>query len=584
MDFRNCLSSEDYIFEIKNNEQLFYSSRMSANIKPIWSFKGHNNSIEGIHLVDENEFVTISHDCFVSVWALDNNKKNIKNFKLENPILCSSYYNKSKYLCVGMTNKNDNLCIIDIGNKKVNDKVDSQCNSIFCVNYFDEDRITYGSKEGCICLTDLNRKKNIYRYEEHGDCLNSCAWNSDYKIHIFSTYKGNVLFFDFRQNLPIYQNEYLHSKYSVNVVYSDSNYLYSGASDCLIKKFDLRYIDLMKPLEIYVGHTSPIRFLSFSRKYDNLFCSSSDNGSIKLWKTEKNVASVNRLGKSFAYPSTCVSTINTGCTFLPPLQGDLTNKTVTGRQQNKKIIKNFLQLNKITVRRNNRSGSNMSERNRGKPSDPLRNENNNKNKEKMGKQERISALDTYRKRTVTPNLQTSLDKRVPVVSRDELFNMIKRKGANKNKEILHNLTSKVYSKKNTSAEFLQVQTKGTRTSSKFKLSLTSHQGPTTSINNLSSSRNLKVQGKISENMLNDSIDRESSNIPLNPEQLVVPLFYNANDLVKSHIKKIKIAHPTVTMLNHRSRVSSMVWMDDFVLSTSWDQTVKCWNIRNYLNE
>ncbi|ANQ08157.1 Uncharacterized protein PCOAH_00023660 [Plasmodium coatneyi] len=582
MDFRNCVSSEDYMFEIKNNEQLFDGSRMVSNIKPLWSFKGHDNSIEGIQLVGEKEFATISHDCLVSVWSLEDEKKSatkVKNIKLANPILCSSYHERMGYLCTGMTNKNDNICVIDMAEKKVKEILASQCNSIFCMNYFDENKITYGSKEGSICLIDLNKKKNVYRYEEIGDCLNYCTCNEEHKVHIFSSYKGNMLFFDFRQALPILKNGDLHSKYSINTVFSDGSSLYSGGSDCLVKKFDLRLLDEKKPLEIYVGHTSPIRFLSFSKKYDNLFCSSSDNGSIKLWQTEKNVDGMNRSSTSLAGP---VSTPgeSASCAFLPPLPGDLTTKTVTDR--NKNGGKNFLQLNKKTVR-SNRSSSIVSECNYRKSPDLLRKENSNKNYDKVGKVERASMLDTHRKRTLTPNVQIIHEKRVQVMSRNELFNVIKTKGVNSRKEIAQNSASKIYLG-NAREGPTQGEIKGARTSSRLKLPLTSHHCAPTSKNS-TSCRNFKGKNKISISVSNDATKGGGNQLGLQPHQFDIPfLLFNESDLASSHAKKIQIRHSTLSMLNHRSRVSAMVWVGDLVLSTSWDQTVKCWDVCGHAGE
>ncbi|CAG9476552.1 WD repeat-containing protein, putative [Plasmodium vivax] len=609
MDFRNCLSSEDYMFEIKNNEQLFDGGRAVSNIKPIWSFKGHDNSIEGIHLVGEKEFATISHDCVVSVWSLEgeeggaakgleakgveakgatnmvdangathpvgaNRATNVKNIQLGNPILCSSYHEKKGYLCAGMTNRDHNICIIDMGEKKVKEILASQCNSIFCMNYFDDSKMTYGSKEGSICLLDFNKKKNIYRYEEIGDSLNYCTCNEEHKMHIFSSYKGNMLFFDFRQPLPIHKNGELHSKYSINTVLSDGSFLFSGASDCLVKKFDLRFLDERKPLEIYVGHTSPVRFLSFSRRYDNLFCSSSDNGSIKLWQTEKHVDGMNRSGTSIACPVS-IPGESPPCAFLPPLPGDLTTKTATGR--NKNGGKNFLLLNKKTVR-SNRSTSIVSECNYRKTPDLLRQENSNRNYDKGGKMGKVSTLDAYRKRTLTPNVQSTHDKRVQVMSRNELFNTIKTKGVNSRKEIPPNLTSKAHLGSSREGP-TQGEIKGVRTSSRLKLPLTSQHCAATSKHS-ASGRNFKGKSKISISVSNDSTKGGGSHLGLKAEQFDLPfLLFNESDLASSQAKKIKIRHSTLSMLNHRSRVSAMVWVGDLVLSASWDQTVKCWDLR-----
>ncbi|SBT71151.1 WD repeat-containing protein, putative [Plasmodium malariae] len=600
MDLRSYLSSEDYIFEIKNNEQLFESKKLACNIKPIWSFKGHNNSIEGIHLIDDDTYATVSHDCFVSVWDISNNK-NIRNIELGHPILCSSYYSKRKYLSVGMTNKDNNIHIIDMENKKNIDNLCTKCNSIFCMNYFDDDKITYGSKDGSICLTDLNKKKNIYRYEEIGDCLNFCTFNTNYKIHLFSTYKGNILFFDFRYALPVQKNNQLHSLYSINTIYSDNNYLYSGASDCLIKKFDLRLLDENKPVEIYIGHTSPIRFLTFSNKYKNYFCSSSDNGSIKLWKEDnyRNIGEVKKFNTSLVYDSIP--------SVFPPLLGDLTTKTVGNGHR--KISKNFLELNKKTVS-SNRSNSIVSECNYKESHDLFRNKNNSKKYGIFGK---ISILDKNKKRTLTPNIPNVQEKKVPVVSRNELFNIIRSKGEDKNSEegLNHstkNISTKNGGKKNMGTKNIgtknigtknigtkyigtknidtkNIDTKNIRSTNKLGLPESSYYFTTPKINSIQN--NLKTKGRTNLNISNDRDKRDTTtNLPMRVSNLTIPELFGEeeNSLIHNSAKKIKIKYSTLSMLNHRSRVSSMVWLDDLVLSTSWDQNIKCWNIGRYVME
>ncbi|CRG96103.1 conserved Plasmodium protein, unknown function [Plasmodium gallinaceum] len=543
MEIRNYLSSEDYIFELENNEN-FFDHKFPINIKPTWSIKGHNNSIEGIHVINENKFVTVSHDCYVSLWNLEN-KKNLRNIKLEYPILCSSYNKKKKYLCVGLTNKNNNICLIDIERNKTMENLVSKCNSIFCMNYFEEDKITYGCKDGSICLIDLNKKKNIYRYEEIDDCLNYCTYNINHKTHIFSTRKGNVLFFDFRYTLPVYQNNNLHSKYSVNTLFSYNNYLYSGGSDCLIKKFDLRFLDESKPLEIFLGHTSPIRFLSFS---NNLlyFCSSSDNGSIKLWEIDKNIESTNKISGSLIPTS-----------ITPSYTENLNTKLQDNKSR--KISKNFLELNKNIIT-NNRSSFIASECTYGKSSLLLK--NNNKKGEKA---------ITDKKRTLTPNVLNINKERVSVVSRNELFNTIKTKNTNKNS--LNNLKINDYSK-DTYLQINKLEIKNSKPHNKSNLLTSVH-------SSANKNYDLRFKSKINLNKSNEIIKNTGNFLNKLNDSNIKNLFHN-DDLVNNSIEKTKLKNSTLSMLNHRSRVSSMEWFNNIILSSSWDQSIKCWDVKKYI--
>ncbi|CRG99921.1 conserved Plasmodium protein, unknown function [Plasmodium relictum] len=544
MEVRNYLSSEDYIFELENNEN-FFEHKLPSNIKPTWSFKGHNNSIEGIHVINESKFVTVSHDCFVSLWNIEN-RKNLRNIKLDYPILCSSYNNKKKYLCVGMTNKNNNICLIDIEKNKIIENFASKCNSIFCINYFDEDKVTYGCKDGSICLMDLNKKKNIYRYEELGDCLNCCTYNMNHKMHIFSTHKGNVLFFDFRHTSPVHQNNNLHSKYSINSLFSYNNYLYSGGSDCLIKKFDLRFLDERKPLEIYIGHTSPIRFISFSDNFLH-FCSSSDNGSIKMWETNHNIEKVNKISASLITPS-----------IIPSLTENMTTRLQDNRSR--KIGKNFLELNK-KILSSSRSSSIVSEYTNRKPSLLLKNSN-----------KKYEKIIPDKKRTSTSNVLSLNEEKVSVISKNELFNNIKTKNLNKKKDTLNNFKNDSYSK-STYLQAKKLEISNIKAYNKLNITKPLHCSAYTNNDfRLTSKVNLNKSNEIIKNTDKLSNKLNDSNIKI--------LFQN-NDLV-NFIQKTKLKNSTLSMLNHRNRVSSMEWSNNIILSASWDQTIKCWDVKKYL--
>ncbi|SCP04380.1 WD repeat-containing protein, putative [Plasmodium ovale] len=611
MDIRKCLSSEDYMFEIRNNEQLFEGRKKESNIKPIWSFKGHNNSIEGIHIIDDDKFVTISHDCVVSLWNFENNK-NIRNVKLKYPILSSSYFYGRKSLCVGMTNRNNNICIIDMERNMYVENMNSGCSSIFCMNFYYNDKITYGSKDGYICLLDINKGKNIFTYDEIGDCLTFCTHNVCYNIHVFSTYKGNTLFFDYRYALPIYKNNNLHSKYAINAIYTHNNYLYTGGSDCLVKKYDIRYINECKPMEIYIGHTSPIRSLSFSSKHIDYFCSSDDNGSIKLWKTENPFDSVKKC---------CTSLV----TLLPV--GDSTTKTISSRggkvgktflnlskkagkdflDISRKAGKNFLLLNKKTVSGNsNRSGSIVSDCPRKKFPDSFAlsgggyangwNGMNRTNRDDRSncRGELVKTLDSSKKRTFTPNLPCTHNIRVPVVSRNELFSLSKNKSVyGKKKEMLNYSTKNILPEStNHGGETgrLKLEVKPMRASNRLHLPSPICHSTTSRSGNHGNGH--KMGRKIPLNVISDGIGERNgfascvagdiSEMKDNVDPLSPFLFRSEHEMVGNSTKRIQVKYASLSMLNHRGRVSSMEWTGDLLLSASWDQTVKCWDVKRYV--
>ncbi|CAD2103411.1 WD repeat-containing protein, putative [Plasmodium vinckei] len=565
MGIRNWVSSDDYVFEIKNNESLFENKKLEYNVKPVWSFKGHTNSVEGIHIIDKNRFVTTSHDSTISLWSFEY-KNQIKNINLYNPILCSSYNSKEKNLCVGTTNNNENIYLINIKQieeekieKKVSKKnieekknieiYSSNCGSIFCINYFEDDKISYGSKDGCICLLDLNNKKNIYKYNEiEEDCQNFCTYSENYKFHIFSTYKGKIIFIDSRQqNGPIYINDSLHSNYSINTIFNCNNYIYTGGSDCLIKKFDIRCLEKSQPVEIYVGHTSPIRSLAFSKKYSNFFCSSSDSGSIKLWKCDKSFSNTNKIAASLS----CTASVF-----------DNTNQVLSIKRDGSKIrkpSKNFLELNKINVS-NNRSSSIISEEDNKKISESakLLNKSSNYNISPN----KVIGSEKFSKKGTGSDVKINNDHYVQVISKQELFNSVKNKPDGVNK-LSRNRNLK----------------------SENKLSNASSINP----NIIYKSNNFNTNSKMTEkNYLNTLSDNNrngiASSTKTNNNILNSNFFSNETCALNNTQKTIKITYPNLSMVNHKSRVSSMEWTNNFILSTSWDQTVKCWDVRNYVTK
>ncbi|ETB57966.1 hypothetical protein YYC_04742 [Plasmodium yoelii 17X] len=587
MGIRNWVSSDDYMFEIKNNENLFEDKKLEYNVKPVWSFKGHTNSVEGIHLIEKNRFVTTSHDNTVCIWSLDY-KNRIKNINLYNSILCSSYNSKDKNLCVGTTNDNDNIYLINmkqieeeriekknvkknIGEKKNIEVYSSNCASIFCINYFDDDKISYGSKDGCICLLDINSKKNIYKYEEiKEDCQNFCTYNEYFKFHIFSTYKGKVLFIDSRQqNNPIYINENLHSKYSINTIYNCNNYIYTGGSDCLIKKFDIRCLEKNNPVEIYVGHTSPIRSLAFSKKYVNFFCSSSDNGCIKLWKCNK----------SFSYTNKYAASLSCSASVL-----DNTNRILSVKSDASKIrkpSKNFLELNKIKVS-NKGSSCIISEDDNKKISESIKLVNKSSNYNISTN--KIIGNEKMNKKGIGSDVKINSDQYVPVISKHELFNSVKNKPDGFNKLSRNrNLKSENKTEETNSNSNSNIKSGKKNIKSENKLNSGSSINPTIIYKSNIFNTNNKMVEKNYLNVLYDN-NRNSmiSSIKTNNNIFNSDFFSNQVYGFNNNQKKIKITYPNLSMLNHKSRVSSMEWTNNFILSTSWDQTVKCWDVQDYV--
>ncbi|SPJ10802.1 conserved Plasmodium protein, unknown function [Plasmodium sp. DRC-Itaito] len=646
MEFRKYFSSEDYIFEIKNNEQLFVSENVAKNIKPLWSLKGHRNSIEGLHLIDDERLCTVSHDNLVSLWRLED-KQNIVNIKFDDAILCSSYFKKNKYLCIGRTNMNNNINIINMDKEEIIESYISGCNSIFCINYYDDNKISYGSKDGSICFLDLIKKKNIYRYEEIGDCINYCtssfAGNCFYNnninnnnnnnnnnnilmnpnFHIFSTYKGNILFFDLRCMLPIYQNNNLHSNYSVNCIYCYNYFLYSGASDCLIKKYDIRYIDEKKPLDIYIGHTSPIRYISFSKDF-SYFTSSSDNGCIKLWfVNKKKEENENKIYSSF---NNLISPFSAFSFDLDsPVNDSLKVKKMN--MQNNKMSDNFLEINKQTktktikqdkiISLNNNNSNNM--RSSSIVSDTNYYVNNlydttRKKKERKNilskKYENILLEFQKKKRTITPNTILSISnekkKKVQAVSKSELFNMCKMNKTQVDKEKNHKgqffLNQSVNinkmdnilmnSKKNQSIKEMDIL-KNKKRNDPLKIANKLHIPSPIQHSNTKGDKTYKGKNErshIKRNISKDTNKYLNIQSPISNkinESDYQSFFYNNKNVINNlypSSRKVKIKYAHLSMLNHKSRVTSMEWLDDLLFSASWDQTIKCWNVKKYLME
>ncbi|KNC37866.1 WD domain-containing protein [Plasmodium falciparum RAJ116] len=219
---------------------------------------------------------------------------------------------------------NNNINIINMDKEEIIESYKSECNSIFCINYYDDNKISYGSKDGSICFLDLIKKKNIYRYEEIGDCINYCT--SSFSDNCF--YNSNIN----NNNDTILMNPNFH-------IFSTYK-----ASDCLIKKYDMRYIDENKPLDIYVEHTSPIRYISFSKDF-SYFTTSSDNGSIKLWSVnKKKEENENKIYSSFnnlISPSSAFS-----FDLDSPVNDSLKVKKMN--MKNKEMPDKFVEINKQT--------------------------------------------------------------------------------------------------------------------------------------------------------------------------------------------------------------------------------------------
>lgn len=586
-------SSEDYIYDIKHNESFFRNSKVVYNIKPVWSLRGHNNSIEGIHIINNKYFVTISHDCVISFWDFD--KNNLSNIKLQYPILSSSFNKRKKLMAVGLTNKDTNVYLVDVEKYKVSEKVNSKSDSIFCLDYFDDHIMTCGSKSGSILLIDLSKKKNVYRYEEIDDCISSCSFNFTHNIHFFGTYRGNLSIFDFRKPLPVYKNKYFHSQHSVNSVFSFNNCLFTAGSDCLIKKFDIRLFDEQKPLNVYMGHTSPIHYLSFSPNF-SFFCSSSDNGSIRLWKSDEQTNAIQYLCSPF------VNEKKKGSKVKSEAKSETRSET---KSENKSETPKLLKVN--TEREKKRDSRSTSIASETKTSKPFFFKNDNlkiHNKDNIG----------FTKRALTPNFPKTQERKVSTMSKKQIFIPTKI-----NIQTKTQIKTKTQTKINELGGSLLYSSKvpyGIRTDKRvtntindtLNIKIGSRLRPSASINppvrrsNLKSKGAVDIEKKKNISKLNDKKQNELTENKTTATNMFGKSNDNYNNRISSETQrsikdgmkiilgedelpivfKTEIKSPILSMIHHKNRVSSMDWLEKTVVSVSWDQTIKCWDLSNYV--
>lgn len=558
MEVGRYISSEDYLYEIKNTEGFFKHIKIANNIKPLWSLKGHENSIEGVHVVATNKFATVSHDCLISFWDFD--KKNLSNIKLEYPILSSSFNKRKILMIVGLTNKDTNICVVDVTTSKLIEKINSKSDSIFCLNYFDDNVLTCGSKSGSILLIDLMKKKNIYRYEEIEDSISSCSFNTTHSVHIFGTYRGNITLFDFRNPLPFYKNRNFHSHHSINSVFSFNNAVFTAGSDCLIKKFDVRLFDEKRPVNVYMGHSSPVHCLSFSSTH-SYFCSSADNGSIRLWKNEE---------KTNAIQSIC-----------SPVMGD--------KSRENKLV--------LTVNTSNK-GNKLTN-----PYNPMVVPANSyispfflsKHVELKKKKNEIESM----KRALTPNIPKAHERKLSIMPKKQIFTSTKttekkkpfllnpkndyRKGAEKPTYKINNLLNVKTGAKirpslsvNPIVQKSDTKLRETTNAVKKKSMLKMNESTQIKVSNTktdstkTNTATKNVTGKLN-NTNTQSKKTTKDNINHMPAENVIPLFF-----------KTEAEYAELIMLHHKNRVSSMDWIHDNVISVSWDQKIKWWDLGKYI--
>lgn len=303
-------------------------------------FQGHNESVKSVFFVNDQNLLSGSFDKTVKIWNL--NTLECKNIEVSHKVMsvCAAVH-KNLGFCGGDEGGIKAFCL-DSGN--VVAELNGHTGGIRALAVGQNgDVIVSASSDKTVRLWDLSnfgliQVFSVHSAEVNGVCINQssnliasvsfdCSISiyspqsaTAEKIQLSSYYEDSLSFYppflsygsdnnslklwDFSTN-SLYFTFQGHTKRVVSTILPNTQFIYSGSSDCTIRKWDIQLRTQISELQT---HQSPISSISLSEDLKFLVSGSNDK-TIQIWDFDNKTLLNTLTGHKAPVSSVCVSSI-----------------------------------------------------------------------------------------------------------------------------------------------------------------------------------------------------------------------------------------------------------------------------------
>mmetsp|Transcript_70116 Transcript_70116/g.196469 ORF Transcript_70116/g.196469 Transcript_70116/m.196469 type:complete len:517 (-) Transcript_70116:225-1775(-) len=301
-DLKDFLSQQchrffEYKQAVESDPSFGKTFKIPPNSMPNRRLEGHNESVESIAWLSDDELISGSIDGEVLLWNLATEGPRIRpQRRFQAGKRCALYSmatdSASRSITTGLDGRgasNLRRFTIDDGEEKM--AYEGHTAPVYCVGMSSDGMsVASGSKSGEICTHDIESAAPLTHGKVHDNVVHSVAYLDDATMLCSASKDGTVKIFDGRSisqsARPMYLIEDAATAGAVlQAVWHSQHQIVTCGDDYCIKRWDLRHLQ-NGPVQSYFGHTSIVRCVESSPDR-SFIASGTKSGSVRIWITDE---------------------------------------------------------------------------------------------------------------------------------------------------------------------------------------------------------------------------------------------------------------------------------------------------------
>lgn len=242
---------------------------------------GHKGSITDLSINPTETLLasSSSSDGIIRLWDLSGKSKLLRAHPL--PVRSVDFSNNGNYILTGSNDKTVRIYSLFPKIKYIA-SYKGHLNWVNCARFSPDNKLVGSSgNDGSICVFDIMKKTQIYKFIENLNKIQSCRFSPDGTILTSCGNDGKIKLFDIRTGNCV-QYYPIHNDIINSISYHPSGYfIISGSNDNSIKLLDLK---IGKVLFSVNGHIDNVNSVSFSESGD-YFCSGGQDSLVNIWES-----------------------------------------------------------------------------------------------------------------------------------------------------------------------------------------------------------------------------------------------------------------------------------------------------------
>mmetsp|Transcript_93132 Transcript_93132/g.267948 ORF Transcript_93132/g.267948 Transcript_93132/m.267948 type:complete len:510 (-) Transcript_93132:143-1672(-) len=302
-DIKDLLSKQchrffEYKLAVEQDPGFSKAFNVPPAVHPARRYEGHNESVEKVAWLSDDELISGSIDGDIAVWSLSEvgaRARPVKRFQVAgNAALYSMGAIPSMRHLVACLDGRGSSCLRLVSIDDCAEKLSylGQTTPVYCCGLSEDGTtIASGSKVGCICIHDIERPEPLHKAERaHLNVIHSATFLGSSSTICTASKDGTVKFFDSRSLSAEGRHDQIIEEAATDgavlevLGFGDYGVISAGEDYC-IKRWDTRQLGI-GPVMSYFGHTSAVRTVDAEHTHQVL-ASGTKSGAVRIWNADE---------------------------------------------------------------------------------------------------------------------------------------------------------------------------------------------------------------------------------------------------------------------------------------------------------